>query len=120
MKNEIDKLREILTEAGIPFESYIEPFDLPFNDETSVKVYTEHCGDAARYRCNKVIYGRYEGELNGWKFSGIYQLGSYGAKQGMIEAYGTLGKNKSGFPRTMTADEAFEIIKNDWDKTEGK
>ena len=60
------------------------------------------------------LYGRIDD--NNWLFDGVCQYGSYGAKNGMIEAYGELGHDASGNPQVMTAEEAFAIIKADWDE----
>lgn len=63
------------------------------------------------YSRNQIIYGR-----NGknWKIDGICQYGSYGAAEGLIETYGPLGCDKYGDPRILTAQEVFDIIKEDW------
>ncbi|MCR4622652.1 MAG: hypothetical protein K5663_11285 [Clostridiales bacterium] len=107
---EIDKLRKLLDEAGIPYESVIVPETL--EPEIHKKLY----GEAGKFRRNQVIYGRNPKEPVLVKFDAIWQCGSYGAAQGLIETYHELGVDSKGNPRVMTAQEAFEIIKADWEK----
>jgi len=109
---EIDKLRKLLDEAGIPYESVIVPETL--EPEIHQKLY----GEAGKFRRNQVIYGRNPEEPTLVKFDAIWQCGSYGAAQGLIETYHELGMDSKGQPRVMTAQEAFEIIKADWEKGE--
>ena len=117
--NELDKLRKMLRDAGIPFEDYQEKH--PFYSENavldSIKMYGP---EASRYSRNQIIYGRNSEDGMYWKFDAICQYGSYGAKDGLIETYGELGVDSDGEPRVMTAKEAFKIIKNDWKKEKNK
>ena len=108
---EIDELRRMLMDAGIPFESRIEESKFPRSCAT------ELFGAAGKYDRNQVIYGRRE---KGWKFDAIWQYGSYGAKEGLLETYGPLGVDDEGNPRVMTAREAFEIIKADWEEADDR
>lgn len=107
--NELDKLEQMLMKAGIPFERieevYFDEYDL----------FKERYGEAGKWRRNQIIYGRYS--HGGWKFDAICQFGSCGAKDGLIETYGELGIDEGCEPRVMTADEAFEIIRKDWEGT---
>ena len=115
-KNELDKLREMLTEAKIPYEDCYEE-----HDEVTKKFMREHPDYASswgeigkKWRRNQVVYGG-KTALNRWKWDGICQWGSYGASDGMIESYGELGE-KDGSPQVVTAEEAFAVIKAHWDK----
>lgn len=111
---EIDKLRLMLKEAKIPFESFVE--DMP-EDLRKIRTWREHdYGMAGRYNRNQIIYGREPGSAWKWRFDAIWQYGSDGAKEGLIETYGALGHDEFNIPRVMTAEEAFKIIKEDWDK----
>lgn len=103
--NEIDKLRHMLDEAHIPYESIIEEFDIGFIPYVECK--------ADNYRRNQIIYGR---TSNSWKLDAIWQYGSYGRKEGLLETYGELG-SKDGDPMVMNALEAFRIISEDWKQT---
>lgn len=108
MKNELDRLRDMLSDAGIPFQQYIEfwPPDFPF-------IPPMEC-PADVYRRNQIIYGGMRGGM--WRFSAILQWGSYGRRHGLLETYGELGSNERGNPRILTAEQAFEIVKCDYDK----
>lgn len=111
---EIDKLRQMLKEAEIPFESFVEdtPEELKKLRTWGIRDY----GMASRYNRNQIIYGREPESEWEWRFDAIWQYGSYGAKEGLIETYGALGHDEFNNPRVMTAKEAFKIIKKDWDK----
>ena len=103
--NPIDKLEALLTEAGIPFErEKVEYPDANFR-KYAVSVY----GEAGKWLRNQIIYRR-DKSNRGWKFDAIWQFGSWGLPD-MVECYGSLIK---GDPKPMTAEEAFEIILNDW------
>lgn len=111
---EIDKLRLMLKEAEIPFESFVE--DMP-EELRKMRMWGEHdYGMAAQYDRNQIIYGRDPENIHSWRFDAIWQYGSYGAKKGLIETYGPLGCDKQHNPRVMTAKEAFKIIKKDWEE----
>lgn len=111
--NELDKLRQMLTDAKIPFESRQEKWDVRFPVFPFEK---EEYGEACKWSRNQVIYGREEnpGEYM-WQWDGIFQHGSYGAKDGMIESYGPLGVDSKGQPKVVTAEEAFKTIKAHYD-----
>lgn len=112
--NELDKLREMLTKAGIPYEDKIEPVDKITNElMTKHPESVEYYGEARKWRRNQVIYGR-TGH-NKWKWDGIWQYGSYGAADGMIESYGELGVDEQHNPKVVTAEEAFAVIKADYE-----
>ena len=117
MKNELDKLRQMLKYAQIPFEDVRELWTIEGITNSMIHLH----GECGKYRRNQIIYGAYHGKHENircnWKFDAICQAGSYGAREGLIETYGDLGCDKKGQPRVMTAKEAFEIIKADWDKT---
>lgn len=116
--NELDKLRQMLTVANIPFETYQEKHPALLSDNDFWKNNFLQCakiyGECGIYGRNQVIYGR-SGE-NNWKLDGICQYGSYGASEGMIETYGELGTDKDGEPRVLNAEQVFEIIKGDYDE----
>jgi hypothetical protein len=116
--NELDKLREMLTSANIPFESYQEkhPALLSDNDfwKDNFMLCAKRYGECGIYGRNQIIYGR--SDENSWKLDGICQYGSYGANEGMIETYGELGTGEDGEPRVLDADQVFEIIKEDFGK----
>ena len=110
--NVIDKLREMLDTAGIPYESRIE---------TNENILQPIECEADRYMRNQIVYGRDKGtwELStlggwSWKFDAIYQWGSYGRKENKVETYGELGIDEDGEPMVMTAEEAFKIIADDF------
>lgn len=111
--NELDKLRHLLDEASIPYESIKEEWDKRYSYNGNREMY----GEASRYQRNQIIYGMDVAQKNSWKFDAIWQNGSYGAKDGLIETYGYLGTDARGNPCVMTAEEAFEIIKEDWRKS---
>lgn len=117
--NELDKLRQMLTEANIPFESYQEKHPALLSDDDFWKnnfmLRAEQYGECGIYRRNQVIYGR-SGE-NNWKLDGICQYGSYGASDGMIETYGELGVDEDGEPKVMSAEQVFEIIKMNYENS---
>lgn len=106
MQNEIDKLRGMLSRAGIPFESYIDGH----NAYTLQYVHIRCLAD--NYDRNQVIYGRYA--QTGWKLAAIFQYGSYGRTENKLELWGDLIE---GDPIIATAQEAFEMIRKDWEKT---
>lgn len=115
--NELDKLRKMLDDTNIPYESFVELVeDKKWMDAKYKKHLLERYGEAGKYLRNQIIYGRY-GKLNDWKLDGICQQGSYGAKDGLIETYGDLGVGSYGDPMVLTAQEVFEIIKNDYKNT---
>ena len=105
--NELDKLRQMLTDAGIPFESYEELYP---DDVFKIIPFVPRC-DAERYSRNQIIYGRTGSNI--WKLDAILLRGSYGRYEGKIEIWGALVK---GDPIVATAAEAFERIKADFNK----
>ena len=105
MKNEIDKLRDMLKCAGIPFESYIEGHNCYILQYLHVRCMADN------YTRNQIIYGRND---EGWKLDAIYQYGSYGREENKLELWGDMIE---GDPITATAQEAFEMIRKDWEKT---
>ena len=108
--NELDKLRDMLTKAGIPYEDEQEPM----GDRRLLSLEPKRrYGEAGNWWRNQVIYGR-DGKT--WLWDGICQYGSYGAKEGLIESYGELGTDERHQPKVVTAEEAFAVIKADYDK----
>lgn len=101
--NALDNLREMLNEAKIPYESYQEEW--PDEQDKS---------EGAQWERNQIIYGKYS-KIE-WKFDAIFQYGSWGREKNLVETYGELGVDEDGNPRVMSAEEAFSIIKEDWDK----
>ena len=114
-ENELDKLRAMLDEAEIPYDSYQEEWkfieNLPENVRDEVR---KTYGLAGRWLHNQVIYGA-DPDMSGWRLDGICQYGSYGANEGLIETYGSLGVDAEGDPLVLRAEDVFEIIKADWD-----
>ena len=114
---EIDKLRKLLDKAGIPYKNRVQ---LAEDDED---IYVKMYGEAGKYTRNQVIYGECtlpQETPFPWKFDAIWQRGSFGAMDGLIETYGPLGWDKREEPREMTAQEAFDIIMADYKKERGK
>lgn len=114
--NELDKLRAMLDAENIPYESIVEKWaDNEWFSKVadSMKKVMPMYGEAGQYIRNQIIYG--QTGKNEWKFDGICQYGSYGAAEGLIETYGQLGWDKEHNPRVLTAQEAFDIIKGDYD-----
>ena len=107
--NELDKLREMLKEAEIPYEDYQE---LRLEEEDLI-YWLKHSGENGKYKRNQIIYGRYS--KSDWLFDAVCQGGSYGSKESLVESYGDLGVDTEGNPMVLTAEQAFEIIKKDWD-----
>lgn len=115
--NELDKLRYMLDEAEIPYESFREIYADTGKIPEFMDYRKSHYGEAGIYSRNQVCYyGAKKDEERGWKIDGICQFGSYGAEDGLIETYGDLGVDSDGEPRIMTANQMFEIIKNDWEQ----
>ncbi len=106
--NALDKLREMLNEAKIPYESYQEEWP----DELKASTWDE--GEGAQWLRNQIIYDKYD--QDGWKFDAVFQHGSWGREKNLVETYGDLGVDENGNPRVMSAETAFYIIKKDWDK----
>lgn len=105
--NVIDKLRETLDTAGIPYESYIKEVN-----ENALPLLPTVC-EADRYMRNQIIYGR-DKDTMGWKFDAIFQRGSFGRTENKVETYGELGTDEDGEPMVMSAEEAFRIIADDF------
>ena len=110
--NVMDKLREMLDTAGIPYESRIE-----MNENILQPIVCE----ADKFMRNQIVYGRDKGTGGlstlgswSWKFDAIYQWGSYGKTENKVETYGELGRDENGEPMVMTAEEAFKIIADDF------
>lgn len=105
--NELDKLRKMLDEANIPYESFC------ITHEEMKRKYPEwvlpmvEC-EADRYFKNQIVYGRKEYN-NRWLFDAIFKNGSYGRFENLLETYGKYG-HKDGHPMVMSAEEAFAII----------
>lgn len=108
--NELDILRKMLTDAGIPFESRQEEWPM-----YQINLFPDHFSGNKVYKVNQIVYGKTEGQ-HLWKLDGICQYGSYGVDQGLIETYGELGTDAEGDPLVLTAAEVFKIIREDWEK----
>ena len=102
--NVIDKLRDKLDTARIPYESCIK-----MNENIMQPIVCE----ADRYMRNQIIYGRNKNTM-WWKFDAIYQWGSFGRTENKVETYGELGIDEDGEPMVMSAEEAFRIIADDF------
>lgn len=105
---EMKKLIKMLLEARIPFEHIVQYSFCEFMKEN-----IEMFGEAGKYMRNQIVYYRPDGTI---VFDCILQCGSYGCKEGLLETYNELGADENGAPRVMTSEEAFEIIKKDWEK----
>lgn len=108
-ENELDKLRAMLDEAQIPYDSIQEEWD----DKIKITFPDYYTGNN-RFKKNQIIYGATP-HLHKWKLDGICQMGSYGAAQGLIETYGPLGVDAEGDPLVLLAEDVFQIIKEDWE-----
>ena len=102
--NVMDRLREMLDAAGIPYESYIE--------KLKDKILPIEC-EADKYMRNQIVYGRNKNTM-WWKLDAIFQIGSYGRTENKVETYGELGIDEDGEPMVMTVEEAFKIIADDF------
>ena len=111
--NELDKLREMLTKAGITYENEQQPMTDLIDDYGWISERKKLYGESVNWSRNQVIYGR-DGES--WLWDGIWQYGSYGAEEGLIESYGELGVDDEHQPKVVTAEEAFAVIKADYDR----
>ena len=110
-ENELDKLRAMLDEADIPYDSMQEEWKEEFT-----KVMPEMFTGNNRFVKNQIIYGAAP-DVSSWKLDGICQYGSYGAAQGLIETFGPLGTDAEGDPLVLTAEDVFQIIIDDWRAT---
>ena len=114
-ENELDKLRWMLELAEIPYESYKEEWA-----DYVININKDYYSGNNRFFKNQIIYGIHPDDAHSWELDGICQLGSYGANEGLIETYGPLGTDAEGDPLVLTADEVFQIIKEDWEKKKGR
>lgn len=114
--NELDKLRQMLTDAKIPFISYQER--RPEYNFFRPEIF----GEAGRWSRNQVIYGgeAYCRRYGHYLWDGICQYGSYGAGNGLIETYGTLGWDNRHEPKIVTARQAFKTILEHWNGLDEK
>lgn len=109
-ENELDKLRYMLDKAKIPYDYIKKEFPSSITEQ-----YPEYYNGNNRYLRNQIIYGA-NNDLTEWKIDGICQMGSYGAKEGLIETCGPLGTDAEGDPLVLHAEDVFQIIKEDWDR----
>ena len=105
--NALDKLRLMLNEAKIPYESYQKEWSDRWQ-------YSWDGTEGSQWERNQIIYGRHDDHE--WKLDAIFQYGRWGREKNCIETYGDLGVDEDGNPRVMSAETAFYIIKKDWDK----
>ncbi len=103
--NELDKLREMLKEANIPFINKQELWAEGGIPLSLIEAY----GKNGEWKRNQVTYG--DGLVDC-----VCHYGSLGARKGLIEVYGALGIDKEGESMIMTAQEVFDIIKKDWER----
>ena len=106
--NALDKLRKMLDESKIPYESYQKEW-------WDKEQYAWDKTEGSQWYRNQIIYGRHH-DKNWWKLDAIFQYGSWGREENCVETYGELGVDEDGNPRVMSAEEVFTIIKEDWDK----
>ncbi len=104
---EMKKLIKMLLEAKIPFQHIVQYAYTEFMAD-NIKMF----GEAGKYMRNQINYYRADGTR---AFDCILHYGSYGCEKGLLESYSELGADEEGNPRVMTAEEAFEIIKKDWE-----
>ena len=114
-ENELDKLRAMLDEANIPYES-----TMILVPELLKERHLDYYSGNNRFVRNQIIYDPDPERPNSWKFDAICQLGSYGSAQGLLETFGELGTDAEGDPLVMTAEEAFYIIEEDWENKNGR
>lgn len=105
--NPIERLQQMLDDAMIPYKLYCEKWD-ELLLKNCPNLYKKEPDMFCRYQ---IIYGEYD--RNKWKLDAIWQYGSYGRYEGMVEVYGDMIK---GDPYPVTPEEAFEMIKEDWNE----
>lgn len=105
--NALDRLRRMLDEANIPYESYCETHEDKRKEYPEWVMPIVEC-EADRYFINQIIYGRKEYN-DGWLFDAIFKNGSWGRFENLLETYGEYGQ-KDGYPTVMTVEDAFAII----------
>ena len=110
-ENELDKLRAMLDEAEITYDSIQKEWH-----EDIKKIFPDYYEGNNRFVKNQVIYGAAP-DVSSWKLDGICQMGSYGANEGLIETYGPLGTDAEGDPLVLRAEDVFQIIVEDWRAT---
>jgi len=109
-ENELDKLRAMLDEANIPYKS-----TMILVPELLQERHKDYYSGNNRFVRNQIIYDPDPEKPISWKLDAICQLGSYGSAQGLLETFGELGTDAEGDPLVMTAEEVFDIIKEDWE-----
>ncbi len=110
--NALDRLRQMLDEAGIRYESYCKTHEDMKKEYPEWVIPIVEC-EADRYFKNQIVYGRKEYN-NRWLFDAIFKHGSYGRFGNLLETYGEYGQ-KNGNPMVMSAEEAFDVIKSLYD-----
>lgn len=114
MKNPIDELDKMLTDASIPHVKKQHKYsEIGINHSNWFTDQSE--GPKASYMENQICYPDTYQSKEGCQFDCIWQFGSYGTGQ-QVESYGPLGSNEHREPRIMTIDDAFKIISEDWTK----
>lgn len=114
MKNPIDELDKMLTDAGIPHVKKQHKYSEIGIDHSNL-VTNPLEGPKALYMENQICYPNAYRSEEGCQFDCIWQFGSYGTGK-QVESYGPLGSDETGEPRIMTINEAFKIISEDWNK----
>ena len=106
MSNPINKLSEMLSNAGI---SHVKK-------QAARPNINEHTNERDKWLMNHIFYpDTYES--NRCKFDCCWASYSYGSGE-QVESYGLLGSDERGEPRIITIEEAYQIIFDDWTKGE--
>lgn len=106
--NPIEQLHNKLDKAGIPHAYKVVKNPRPIHDYER-----QMYGDKAKYMRNQIMYPDSGDGI--CKFDAIWQYGALGGKD-QVETYHELGCSEDGDVRTMSVDEAFDIIFKDWTK----
>ena len=97
----------MLEKANIPHKYIVEKNNMEL-DLWEINRY----GERAKYMRNQIMYPTIGDNCI---FDAIWSFGSYGVDE-QVETYHELGCDEDGEPRVMTANEAFDIIFEDWTK----
>ncbi len=105
--NPIETLKTMLDMENIPYDYFCTKWD----KRLLMACPNHYKREPDMYNRYQIIYG--QSEPNNWKLDAIWQYGSYGRYEGMVEVYGDMIK---GDPYPVTPEEAFKMIKDDWRK----